>query len=275
MLQVARLAPNLLHEAAEHVLQFQREQFNEDGGAKDRAGNSDLYYTVFALESLIALQADLPEKAVGSYLTGFGEGEGLEGEVDAEGLGEEGGRQHLRRRAIRDDLTLGEHEGAIGEAAALIRAAKHPLLLVGAGANRKRIIDALEQFVSKTGMPYFNTQMGKGVIGGFHDFDALRTLRGIHMIVPTHCTRRKCAILARYPTQAREGAAGMELEWGMGRMGEISQWAQVILGCAQHKLPYVARDIMLRPRSDMRKWASIGLCWGAVKGFTQHNIQDF
>ena len=60
-------------------------------------------------------------------------------------------------------------EGAIGEAAALIRAAKHPLLLVGAGANRKRIIDALEQFVSKTGMPYFNTQMGKGVIGGFHE----------------------------------------------------------------------------------------------------------
>ena len=58
---------------------------------------------------------------------------------------------------------------AIDEAAALIRAAKHPLLLVGAGANRKRIIDALEQFVGKTGIPFFNTQMGKGVIGGLHD----------------------------------------------------------------------------------------------------------
>ncbi len=60
-------------------------------------------------------------------------------------------------------------EVAIDEAAAMIRAAKHPLLLVGAGANRKRIIDALEQFVGKTGIPFFNTQMGKGVIGGFHD----------------------------------------------------------------------------------------------------------
>jgi len=59
--------------------------------------------------------------------------------------------------------------GAIDEAIAMIRAAKHPLLLVGAGANRKRIIDALEQFVRKTGIPFFNTQMGKGVIGGCHE----------------------------------------------------------------------------------------------------------
>ncbi len=61
------------------------------------------------------------------------------------------------------------NEIAIDEAVAMIRAAKHPLLLVGAGANRKRIIDALEDFVQKTGIPFFNTQMGKGVIGGFHN----------------------------------------------------------------------------------------------------------
>jgi acetolactate synthase-1/2/3 large subunit len=66
------------------------------------------------------------------------------------------------RRPVCDDI-------AIDDAAAMIRAAKHPLLLVGAGANRKRIISALESFVGKTGIPYFNTQMGKGVIGGFHE----------------------------------------------------------------------------------------------------------
>ena len=66
------------------------------------------------------------------------------------------------RRPVCDDV-------AIDNAAAMIRAAKHPLLLVGAGANRKRIIDALDSFVGKTGIPYFNTQMGKGVIGGFHE----------------------------------------------------------------------------------------------------------
>ncbi len=60
-------------------------------------------------------------------------------------------------------------DAVIEQAATMIRAAKHPLLLVGAGANRKRIIDALEAFVEKTGIPYFNTQMGKGVIGRFHE----------------------------------------------------------------------------------------------------------
>ncbi len=59
-------------------------------------------------------------------------------------------------------------DAAIDDAAAMICSATRPLLLVGAGANRKRIIDALEAFVAKTGIPFFNTQMGKGVIGGFH-----------------------------------------------------------------------------------------------------------
>lgn len=55
---------------------------------------------------------------------------------------------------------------ALDQAAERIRAAKHPLLLVGAGGNRKRVIAALEAFVEKTGIPFVNTQMGKGVIGG-------------------------------------------------------------------------------------------------------------
>jgi len=40
--------------------------------------------------------------------------------------------------------------------------------LIGAGANRKRIVNSLKHFVDKTGIPFFNTQMGKGVIGGYH-----------------------------------------------------------------------------------------------------------
>ncbi len=56
----------------------------------------------------------------------------------------------------------------IDKALEMIRKAKHPLLLIGAGANRKRIVDALTDFVDKTGIPFFNTQMGKGVIGGYH-----------------------------------------------------------------------------------------------------------
>jgi acetolactate synthase-1/2/3 large subunit len=56
----------------------------------------------------------------------------------------------------------------INLAVEMVRMAKHPLLLIGAGANRKRIVDALKDFVEKTGIPFFNTQMGKGIIGGYH-----------------------------------------------------------------------------------------------------------
>jgi hypothetical protein len=78
MLQVARLAPNLLQEAVEPVAQFLRAQFNDDGGARDRAGRSDLYYTVFALEGLVALRQELPLDRVRPYLRRFGTGEGLD-----------------------------------------------------------------------------------------------------------------------------------------------------------------------------------------------------
>lgn len=59
-------------------------------------------------------------------------------------------------------------EQALNQALDLIRAAKRPLVLIGAGANRKNIIDPLQEFIEKTGIPFFNTQMGKGVIGGYH-----------------------------------------------------------------------------------------------------------
>ena len=52
----------------------------------------------------------------------------------------------------------------------------------------------------------------QAVIGGFHGFWNLPALQGVKLIVATHCTKRKTAILARYPTQARAGAAGMELD---------------------------------------------------------------
>ena len=58
--------------------------------------------------------------------------------------------------------------GIVDQAIEMIGDAKRPLLLIGAGANRKRIVEALGAFVEKTGIPFFNTQMGKGVLGGYH-----------------------------------------------------------------------------------------------------------
>ena len=77
MLQVARLAPKLLQDASSPIAGFFHSQFNDDGGAADRSGQSDLYYTVFALEGLIALQCE-PPPTVRGFLESFGDGRDLD-----------------------------------------------------------------------------------------------------------------------------------------------------------------------------------------------------
>jgi hypothetical protein len=84
MLQVARLAPKSLGDATELVVNFLRSQFNPNGGAKDRAGQSDLYYTVFALEGLLALSPSSP----------FFPSPGTPGEGQGGGLPREPDRAH-------------------------------------------------------------------------------------------------------------------------------------------------------------------------------------
>jgi prenyltransferase beta subunit len=78
MLQVARLSPRLLGESAELVAGFLKGQLHPDGGFRDRSGAADLYYTVFGLEGLLALQQPLPVEATRTYLAGFGGGEDLD-----------------------------------------------------------------------------------------------------------------------------------------------------------------------------------------------------
>ena len=57
---------------------------------------------------------------------------------------------------------------AIATAIEILKHAKMPLILVGAGANRKRTSLALTALIEQTGVPFFNTQMGKGVIDERH-----------------------------------------------------------------------------------------------------------
>lgn len=61
------------------------------------------------------------------------------------------------RRPIAEDK-------AIRMAVERIQKAKHPLLIVGAGANRKRTCNMLRTFVDRFGIPFVTTQMGKGVV---------------------------------------------------------------------------------------------------------------
>src|SRR5258708_14349729 len=56
------------------------------------------------------------------------------------------------------------HNEAIGAAAALVANARHPLVLIGGGANRPGLAPKLSAAVRKLQIPFFNTQMGKGAV---------------------------------------------------------------------------------------------------------------
>jgi len=78
MLQVARLSPSLLGDSAPLVGDFLRSQTADGGGFRDPAGQSDLYYTVFGIEGLLALQQPLPVERLCPYLDSFGAGAELD-----------------------------------------------------------------------------------------------------------------------------------------------------------------------------------------------------
>lgn len=57
---------------------------------------------------------------------------------------------------------------AVRAAVRKLEEATRPLLVIGAGANRKMTGRMLLQFVEKTGIPFLTTQLGKGVIDEMH-----------------------------------------------------------------------------------------------------------
>jgi acetolactate synthase-1/2/3 large subunit len=57
---------------------------------------------------------------------------------------------------------------SIEQAVNALQQAKAPVLVIGAGANRKMTSKMLLEFVEKTGIPFITTQLGKGVIDERH-----------------------------------------------------------------------------------------------------------
>ncbi|MFG3450295.1 acetolactate synthase large subunit [Stenotrophomonas sp. NPDC047960] len=58
------------------------------------------------------------------------------------------------------------HAAALDRAAEAILAAKRPLVMIGAACSRPWLTESLSTFVSRTRLPFFNTQMGKGAVTG-------------------------------------------------------------------------------------------------------------
>jgi acetolactate synthase-1/2/3 large subunit len=55
---------------------------------------------------------------------------------------------------------------AVDRAVRMIRQADRPLIMLGAAASRPRLGADLGEFLARTGIPFFTTQMGKGVVAG-------------------------------------------------------------------------------------------------------------
>jgi acetolactate synthase-1/2/3 large subunit len=71
----------------------------------------------------------------------------------------------LERSFVRRPLA---DEKSIRLAVERIRAAKSPVLVIAAGANRKMTSRMLTELVDKTGIPFVTTQLGKGVVDETH-----------------------------------------------------------------------------------------------------------
>ena len=78
MRQAARRAPRQLGESAALVRAFLRSRQHPDGGFQDRAGRSDLYYTVFGLDALDAFEETPDLATLETFLRSFGAGEELD-----------------------------------------------------------------------------------------------------------------------------------------------------------------------------------------------------
>ncbi len=78
MIRAAAQAKIHLRDSVSAAADYLRSHQNADGGFCNRAGASDIYYTVFGIEGLLALAADLDRDRVRHYLRTFDAGESLD-----------------------------------------------------------------------------------------------------------------------------------------------------------------------------------------------------
>jgi len=78
MIQTIAKAPHLLQDSTSSVRRFVLSRQAGDGGFRGRGTDSDLYYTVFALEIMIALECPVPIDRLQAFLRPFNHGQTLD-----------------------------------------------------------------------------------------------------------------------------------------------------------------------------------------------------
>jgi acetolactate synthase-1/2/3 large subunit len=162
---------------------------------------------------------------------------------------------------------------SIMQAAAAISRARHPLIVIGGGANRPGQALGLSAAIRELGIPFFNTQMGKGAINGNSDLyigtAALSTGDYVHLAVERadliiavgHDTAEKPPFLMRAggPVVVHVGFSPAEVDQiyfpQIEVIGEIAD-SMCRLGHelggrhAQDSLMFPVRDLVLERTSD-------------------------
>lgn len=78
ILTVARRSKQWLEASGDRVAAFALGQMNGDGGFRGRSERSDLYYTAFGIDCVLAMDNELPARQIAEYLSGFGTGQELD-----------------------------------------------------------------------------------------------------------------------------------------------------------------------------------------------------
>ena len=98
--------------------------------------------------------------------------------------------------------STGEMKGNPPEQSLIVETKKGLVIVCGCSHPEvDKIIEKAEEF----GKVY-------GVIGGFHDFDRLNSLKNLKLIVPCHCTKLKEEIEKLYPEKTKKGGVGKVFE---------------------------------------------------------------
>ncbi|MFT5058432.1 MAG: acetolactate synthase-1/2/3 large subunit [Planctomycetota bacterium] len=139
---------------------------------------------------------------------------------------------------------------AIAKAAKMITAAKRPLLLIASASNRNNTSQAIRDFIDETGIYFFSTQMGKGVVDerhphclgtaalSEHDYLHCAIDRADLIINVGHDVSEKPPFLMQ-----RDGIKVIHLAHFPAKMDDVYFPQHEVLGCPTDNLSELARAI--------------------------------